>query len=242
MRKNFSKVLRDRAVLPYFVTGKFGRRFARGKLICDPMFGAFLKLGLIPDNKRLLDLGCGQGILVAWLLAAQELFQAGQWPQDWPAPPQLETIVGIDLMSRDIERAKLALGNRAEFRVGDVRTAEFGTADVLMLLDVLHYLSFAEQEQLLLKIRASLTGNGVFITRIGDRSAGLSCWYSQWVDLIASSIRGHNLPRLYCRSVADWQALLIDLGFSVQAYPMSKGTLFANMLLVTRLNSYTQKP
>lgn len=235
MSRNFSKILRNKAVLPYVVTDKFGWRFARGKLICDPMFEAFLKQGLIPDNKRLLDLGCGQGILVSWLLAAQELFQAGQWPEDWPTPPLLESIVGIDLMPRDIERARKALGHRAEFRVDDARTAEFGTADVVMLLDVLHYLPFAEQENLLLKIRASLTDNGVFITRIGDRSAGLACLYSQWVDLIASSIRGHRLPKLYCRSFADWHSLLTGMGFTIQAFPMSKGTLFANTLLVARL-------
>lgn len=235
MTKKFKKILINKAVLPYATTDKFGWRFAWGKLICDPMFMAFLKLGLIPDNKRLLDLGCGQGILASWLLSAQELFQAGQWPNDWPAPPQLESIVGIDLMPRDVERARKALGQRAEFSVGDARTAEFGRADVVMLLDVLHYLSFPEQERLLLKIRASLPDNGVFITRIGDRSAGLPCLYSQWVDLIASFLRGHRLPKLHCRSVADWHKLLTEMGFNIQAFPMSKGTWFANTLLVARL-------
>jgi SAM-dependent methyltransferase len=236
MTKAFTQLLIEKTVAPYMAADKFGHHFARGKLICDPMFVAFLELGLIPDNKRLLDLGCGQGILASWLLSAQELFQSGEWPKNWPAPPSLEAITGIDLMPRDVNRAKLALGERAEFKVGDARTAEFGKADVIMLLDVLHYLSFPEQEALLHKIRASLTDKGIFITRVGDRAAGLPCLYSQWVDLIASFIRGHRLPRLYCRSVRSWQNLLTQLGFSIEAYEMSKGTLFANTLLVARLN------
>jgi SAM-dependent methyltransferase len=230
-----TQLLINKAVTPYFAADKFGRHFAKGKLICDPMFVALLKLGLIPDAKRLLDLGCGQGILASWLLSAQEMYQAGQWLDSWAAPPVIDKIEGIDLMPRDIERAKQALGQRASFSVGDVRTADFGKADVLMLLDVLHYLTFQEQEKLLHKIRDSLTEGGVFITRVGDRAAGLPCLYSQWVDLVASFIRGHRLPKLYCRSVLQWQMLLTEIGFSIQAFPMSDGTLFSNTLLVSKL-------
>lgn len=237
MKEKLTERLIETAVAPYRAADKFGHHFSRGKLICDPMFVAFLKRGLIPDSSHLLDLGCGQGILTSWLLSAQALFQTGEWAENWATPPKLDKITGIDLMPHDIERAKQALGNQAEFEIGDVRTAEFGTADVIMLLDVLHYLSFQEQEALLKKIRASLTEKGTFITRVGDASVKLPCLYSQAVDLIASFIRGHRLPRLYCRSVVDWQNLLSQLGFRVEAFEMSEGTFFANTLLVAKLTA-----
>jgi SAM-dependent methyltransferase len=236
MKSPLKQLLIEKAVSFYLTADKFGRHFVRGKLIFDPMFEALLKQGLIPDNQRLLDLGCGQGILAAWLLAAQELFQAGNWAEDWSPPPKLESIIGIDLMPRDINRAKQALGERIEFKTADVRTVEFGKANVVMLLDVLHYLSPVEQESLLDKIKNSLSDGGVFITRVGDRSAGLPCLYSQWVDLMASFLRGHRLPRLYCRSIVEWMSLLTAMGFRVQAFPMSEGTLFSNTLLVAKLN------
>jgi hypothetical protein len=39
-------------------------------------------------------------------------------------------------------------------------------------------------------------------------------------------------PRVYCRSVPEWQRLLASMGFQVEATPMSAGTPFANMMLI----------
>jgi len=43
------------------------------------------------------------------------------------------------------------------------------------------------------------------------------------------------MPPTWGRTVAEWQALLGQLGFTVQAVPMSQGTPFANVLLVADL-------
>ena len=42
------------------------------KLRFDPVFIALLRRGLFPDEGTLLDLGCGQGLLLSLLLAARE--------------------------------------------------------------------------------------------------------------------------------------------------------------------------
>ena len=54
----------------YRPAGAFAWRFARGKLAADPVFPALLAQGLLAGRTRILDLGCGQGLLAAWLLAA----------------------------------------------------------------------------------------------------------------------------------------------------------------------------
>jgi hypothetical protein len=55
-----------------------------------------------------------------------------------------------------------------------------------------------------------------------------------WVDWTVAFVRGHGATRFHCRSVAQWRAVLEALGFAVRAEPMSRGTPFANVLLVAR--------
>jgi hypothetical protein len=48
-------------------------------------------------------------------------------------------------------------------------------------------------------------------------------------------IRGHRVSPTWGRPLDEWMALLQRLGFSAQSIPMSKGTPFANVLLVADL-------
>jgi hypothetical protein len=50
-------------------------------------------------------------------------------------------------------------------------------------------------------------------------------------------MRGHRLPRLYCRPLAEWVALLQRFGFVVETDPMNEGKPFANVMLVCRVPS-----
>lgn len=234
MTPDFRRTLLARASAPYRSAGLFARRFARGKLAGDPAFVGLLERGLIPDNARILDLGCGQGLLAAFLLAAWQLHAAGQWPADWPAAPRPRHLRGIELMPRDVERARRALGDRAEFVLGNICDTDFGEADAVVILDVLHYVDYAAQEAILRRVRTALTPSGVLLLRIGDAAGGLRFRFSNWVDHVVTWARGHRLGTLYCRSVAEWQHVLGNLGFHIETLPMSQGTPFANVLLVAR--------
>lgn len=155
----------DLASERYRAVGRFAYHFARGKLGCDPMFLGLLERGLVPDKARILDLGCGQGLLAAWLLAARQSYEAGQWPVGWPAPGQPTEIRGVDLLNSDIQRARTALGAPARFEQGDMRQVGFGQADVVVIMDVLHYVDIPAQDDVLRRVRAALPANGLFITR-----------------------------------------------------------------------------
>jgi trans-aconitate methyltransferase len=211
----------ESAAQPYRAAGRFAYRFARGKLGADPVFRHLLENSLIPAGARVLDLGCGQGLLAALLAAARA--------------PHAPDYRGIELMPRDVERARLALGTDCGVELGDVRDAALGTADVAVILDVLHYLSRADQDGLLARVRALLAPGGVLLARVGDASAGLPFQVTRAVDRAVTLARGHGLARFHCRSVAQWGASLEALGFAVRAAPMSRGTPFANVLLVARL-------
>ncbi len=70
-----------------------------------------------------------------------------------------------------------------------------------IILDVLHYISYEAQEDVLRRIRAALPAGGTFITRIGDAAGGLPFHYSNWVDRTVFFLRGHRLDRIYCRTL-----------------------------------------
>ena len=238
MTAAFLPQLLDAASEPFRPSGRFAYHFARGKLGGDPTFRALLQRGILPSQGLLLDLGCGQGSLFAWLLAAQSLHASGQWPGDWPAPPSGLKMRGVDLVPSDVARAHKAWGAAhptVAIEQGDMRETVLGQPDAVTILDVLHFISPHEQAQLLQRIYAALPPGGVFVTRVGDASAGWRFRMSQAVDQVASFLRGYRSPELYTRALSDWLELLRGMGFEVQADNMSEGQPYANVMLVCRV-------
>jgi len=233
--REFRAALVDTAAAPYRQAGRFAWHFARGKIGSDPAFVGMLRLGLFRPNARVLDLGCGQGLLASTLVAADRLHARGAWPSGWPPAPSGIRVRGIELMPRDVERARHALGDGAEVEQGDIRSAAFDAVDAVVILDVLHYIPRAEQEAVLVRVRHALSPGGVLLLRVGDAAAGLPFRVSQGVDRVVTFVRGHRLAQLYCRPLREWIDVLTAIGFEVQALPMSEGTPFANVLLVGRV-------
>jgi SAM-dependent methyltransferase len=225
----------DAASAPYRAAGRFAWHFARGKLAGDPAFAAILRHGLLADSVRILDLGCGQGLLAAWLLAAQAAQLAGRWPREWPPAPAPAELHGIDINPREVARARTALGTRARIVQGDIRHVDYGSVDAIVILDVLHFTDYVSQEAVLRRARAALAPRGVLLLRVGDAEGGVGFALGKLLDRIVTLVRRHALPQLACRPAREWRALLTQLGFLTEALPMSRGTPFANVLLVGRL-------
>lgn len=238
MHANLKKRLLDRATEPYRPTGIFNYRWARGKLSHDPIFFALIEQSVFPDGARVLDLGCGRGLLAAWFLAAEQLAAQENWPVNLLTPKHLH-FRGIELMAREADCGNRALepihGNRVKLGGGDMRKADMSNADAIAILDVLHYIPHAEQDRMLDQIRAALDTGGLFVTRVGDASAGLRFVTSKIVDRCISFAQGHRLGRMWCRPLNEWISALESRGFDVQAIPMSTGTPFANVMLVSRV-------
>ncbi|HEX5538200.1 MAG TPA: class I SAM-dependent methyltransferase, partial [Methylophilaceae bacterium] len=176
----------------------------------------------------------GQGLLTAWLLAAQTHAARGHWPEGWPPPPQPASIHRIELMARDQQRARKALGHYARFTHGNISHTDFGEADTIVILDVLHYIDYASQQDILRRAHATLPPHGVLLLRIGDAGGGLRYKMSAGYDRVIWKLRGARHSRLYCRTLPEWRETLHRTGFSSKAVPIHHGLRLANTLLVAK--------
>jgi SAM-dependent methyltransferase len=222
----------------YRGAGRFAWHFARGKLRVDPVFAAILAHGLLGGRRDILDLGCGQGLLAAWLLAAYACHASerrGAWPRGWPAPPKLNSYAGVEINPREVARARQAFaldpGAAVQVVHGDIRDVDYPAADAVVILDVLHYIDYSAQQRVLERARSALTAQGMLLLRIGDAAAGSAYHFSRLVDQTVVLLRRRRWLQLRCRPLRDWQRLLASCGFRVRALPMSAGTPFANVLL-----------
>jgi len=225
--------LRVAASAPYRQADRFAWLFARGKLGRDPVFRHLLEAGLLPPRARVLDVGCGQGLLASLLAACGRANTP--WPAHWGRAPQSSSYLGIELMARDVVRGRVALRTLApavQLLCADMRRIDLPVCDVVVILDVLHYVDHAEQTRLLEKARDALPVQGRLLLRVGDAARRRRHAFSQWVDRAVTRLRGHHVAPVWCRGLPEWTQLLERLGFQVQAQPMSRGTPFANVLLV----------
>lgn len=229
MTANINSII-DAAILPYAQAGRHVYRFVRGKLRYDPVYRAILKNGLLPNEGRLLDLGCGVGILAALLTEARKQHQAGNWNPDWPIPPQKLELHGIELLEWKVATARQALGDRATILHGDICTFEFPGCSAAILLDVLMYLNAAAQRQILQRVARAMQPGGVLLMREANAAGGLRHYVTSLAEHVCCLWRGQGWNALHYRSATEWIALLEESGFSVDSLPMSQGTPFSNVL------------
>ncbi|MES1244387.1 MAG: DUF2062 domain-containing protein [Acidobacteriota bacterium] len=220
----------------YLGSGMFDWEFVRGKLRHDPVYLEVLQQGLLPPEGRLLDLGCGRGILLSLLLTARDRFQRGLHPQGWPPPPDLE-LHGIETGFKPAQAARAALGDQAKIDIADLadlQDSELPPARAVLLLDVLHYLPAEGQEDLLRKIAGALEPGGLLLIRDADAGAGWRFIATRIQERICALARRHWKQRFHYRSAAEWSRLLENAGFAVDLQPMGMGTPYGNVLLTAR--------
>ncbi|HSN20513.1 MAG TPA: class I SAM-dependent methyltransferase [Usitatibacter sp.] len=232
MSARFFRALARRAARRYPRRERFARNFAYFKLTRDPVFHHLLESGLLGERARILDLGCGQGMVEVLLAAARE--SAAQWPRGWPPPPRPRALRGIDLNARDVALASAACDGYASFVDADIRTAPLEPADAIVMLDVLHYIDRASQDAVLERAWSALPPGGLLLLRVADGVPSLRFRITVALDRLSLRLRGGRPAPYHCRPLSDWKRRLDEIGFRVEPRPMSEGTPFANVLLVAR--------
>lgn len=208
----------------YRQAGPYAMHFARSKLRRDPVYFNLLELGVVGPGVDILDLGCGQGILLALLAAAADCGERSAQSR----------LFGVDVDPRAIRRARAALGERAEVMQADIARSAFPRSQVVVLLDMLHYLPHHSQEQVLERAARALSPRGQIVMRVCDPQRTFRAAVTVLSDRLAALLRGERWRTYHLRTIPEWTALLDSLGLSTSSMPMSQGTPFANVLLIGR--------
>jgi SAM-dependent methyltransferase len=188
----------------------FLRNYARSKLATDPLYAAVAER-IRGTDRPVVDLGCGIGLMAAFLRE-----------RGFTAP-----ISGIDHDAAKIERARRAVPS-ATFAAGDVRDPIVPLGSSVLLLDVLHYFSEADQDRILANVaRADLV-----IIREGVRDRSMRYRATMFAEVFARITRWLKAERINFptreRIVAAFD------GFEREVVPMWGSTPFNNYLFVFR--------
>jgi uncharacterized protein (DUF2062 family)/SAM-dependent methyltransferase len=221
--------------------------FARGKLRNDPVYRAAVherllvrrsfgeggltprRAGLTADGSAvLLDIGCGQGLMLALLAEARRDVRVGSTVGT--PPPVFETMIGIETRPRVAAFARAALQDEAEVVTLDARERDLPSADVILLFDVLHLMPFTDQEQLLRAVTLALRPGGVIVIREADAGAGWKFGVVRAGNRIKALAVGEWKQTFHFRSASEWMAVFDRLGLSADVRQMGQGTPFGNVL------------
>jgi 2-polyprenyl-3-methyl-5-hydroxy-6-metoxy-1,4-benzoquinol methylase len=157
---------------------------------------------LLPEEGRILDVGCGFGLFAAY------------FGQTQPA----RRITGVDTNERRIAMARHVTDSLGlvshEFLVGDARSASVvGPFDAAYVLDVMHHVPREDQEALLARLRDLLAPGGVLVLKDITTEPHFGLKFTELLDRV---MVGWNEPLAY-RHHREWGEMLGRLGFRVRA-------------------------
>jgi predicted RNA methylase len=193
----------------------FLRAYVRAKLATDPVYGAVFER--LRDSKRpLMDVGCGIGLFAAYLRARGFA----------------EPIVGIDHDARKIRVAQQFVSDaNTSFEIGDARV--FATRSTVVLIDVLHYFSDADQQAILRKAASS---SAMIVIRDGIRDGSLryrATYAQETLARFGGWLKADRLNFPTRQSIEQ----SFNGAFSTEIVPMFGRSPFNNYLFVFRRSS-----
>lgn len=172
---------------------------------------------LIPKKCKVVDMGCGEGILANFL-----------------------ALISTDrkIVGFEIDKKRLAIAQRGipntEFKYGDATKLIIPNCDVITMFHVMHHLnSYKQQEDVVKKIFKNLKKGGKFLMVEVEIKPSLKYWTCWLFDyfFVPWIFEKRFYTRAYFRNSKDWKKLLTQIGFSCKIIPAEKNRPFSNVIL-----------
>ena len=173
----------------------------------------------LPPSGRVLEIGCGHGLFVAYAALR--------------APGR--QVVGVDIDTDKITvgaKALAPLGDRAQVSIGRSGHVPEGPWAAIVILDVLYLLPADEQRALLVESVRQLADGGVILVKeMATEPSWKTRWNSFQETLAVKVLRiteGGNFTFVSPDTMADW---LREEGLSVDVRPLDRGHLHPHVLV-----------
>ena len=190
----------------YHLLEAYPRMFARFKLQADPMFTDLPEL--LEKQKQnvetILDIGCGYGVPGCWCL---EYFPNAQ-------------IIAVDPDPERVRVARLAMGRRGTVQedMAPEMPALPKPPDMILLLDMLHYLDDENIDTLFSNCFQSIADKGLLLTRYVIRPDSSPSWSWKLEDFRIKLSGGEA----HYRSAAQMAKLMEQSGFCIETSRVSR--------------------
>ena len=171
----------------------------------------------IPSAGRIVDVGCGSGYF-ANLLSLRSARRE---------------ILGVDIDERQIQRAQSSVRHREKIRfaVLDLMRESLPACDAVVTVDVLHHMTFEQQDHILRVCREALKpGGGLFVLDV-DVKPKWKYWYNYLFDSMTGFFGITQGTALNYQGTVEMTQRLQRAGFAeVSVTPFAKRDLAARVL------------
>lgn len=172
---------------------------------------------LIPDHGKIIDLGCGEGILANFLALSSNK----------------RKVLGFE-----IDKTRLFVANRnipnTQFKQADITKLTIPSCDVITLFHVLHHLdSYEEQEEVLKSCFKALKKNGKLLIVDVEIKPSIKYWTCWLADhfLVPWVFEKRFYTPAFFRTSKNWKKFLNKIGFYCEIIPAEAGRPFSNVIL-----------
>jgi len=192
----------------------YDRTFIKWKIRLDRLFSIIVDEDFGEDT--VIDLGCGYGLGLAVVTATGG---------------SSRKIIGCDINKHRIEVAREVFReDDSEFHCVDIAEFEIPPAGLIMIFDVLQYLTEKQQKVLIEKCCDSLLPGGKLIFRINDINKGLSAWITRVMDhLIFRSEKSGKKPNTL--NLSFYRNILSDKNMIITERPFKNNLPLSHILI-----------
>ena len=175
----------------------------------------------VPPQGKVVDLGCGSGLMAALFMLGSERRQ----------------VAGFDLDPKKVQAAR-RLKDRwptLEFHEADLIALHVPNAQAVTIVDVLYLIPYAQQEEILKRCFEALSPGGVLLLKDMDTRPHWKYAWNYFQETLAVKIVGFTLgSSFYFRSKQNYRKLLEGLGFQVETVPLDRHYWYPHILFLCR--------